>query len=404
MTPELEDRVRERLAGVRLPAAPAELRQFVEELATREPGRRRGFATDRRFLIAVPLVLLVSVAVGISSFGIGPRPTTTAAAPTETAPSAPPLPAGFHRFTAPGISFLYPEAWTSQPIPTDFKDTWSHRYVGFLSDGAPECWLVPSALPTGGSAPPCIESGEVPGSLQLHVSEYAHPVPGEANYNRPLSLGASSTYEMRPGLWYVTDPGGGIYEFAFSTPSGEMDGRRDEIAALIRSITFTDWERPSLPSANGHTQLTTGYGTFSYSQDWVTYKFMPWYVNMAGTGPILLFASKPLEPCIPADGCHLREPPNGAVVIQVSWVMGFGKPNWSEADTSIGGRPAISRTSSIDKGIEHLGWTVQADDGGFATLDFDVALPADSEARSRQLLDEFLAGIDLHEAPPSQAP
>src|SRR6185369_5113876 len=344
----------------------------------------------------------VVVAVGISSFGIGRRPTTSAAAPTATAATTSPLPTGFHRFTAPGISFLYPEAWTPQPIPTDVKDTWSHRYVGFLSNGAPECWLVPSPLPTGASAPPCIENGQVPGSLQLHVSDYVHPVPGEANYNRPPSLGASPTYEMGPGIWYVTDPGGGIYEFAFSTPSGEMDGRRHEITALIQSVTFTDWDRPSLPSANGRTELATSYGTFSYSEDWATYKFMPWYVNMVGTGPILLFASKPLEPCIPVEECHLREPPDGAVVIQVSWVMGFGKPNWNDADRSIGGRPAISRAPSTDKGIEYLGWTVQADDGGFATLDFDVALPAD--AASRQVLDEFLAGIDLHEVAPSQAP
>jgi hypothetical protein len=356
-------------------------------------------------VVAVPAVLLIAAAVGISVIATGPRPSTAVQGSTPLGPTASALPAGFRQFTAPGISFLYPEDWASQPVPSFLEDSWSHRYLGFLSDGLPECWSPPSPLATGAGAAPCIENGQVPGTLQLHVSEYTRPVPGEANYHRPISFGASPTYEIAPGIWYATDPAGGIYELTFSAPSGEIDGRRDEIVALIQSITFSAWDRPMLPSRGGRIELATAYGTFSYPDDWATYRFMPWYVNMVGTGPILLFASRPVEPCIPVEQCHLRQAPDGAVLIQVSWVMSaMGPPNWSEADARIGGRPAISGASSIDHRIQYLDWMVQADDEGFAELDFQVAMRADSGAVLQPVLDEFLAGIDLLQPAPSGTP
>ena len=74
---------------------------------------------------------------------------------------------------------------------------------------------MPTPLATGPGTEPCMEDGQVPGQLQLYVSENTRPVPGEANYHRPVSFQASPTYQLGPGSWYVTDPAGGIYRIPF---------------------------------------------------------------------------------------------------------------------------------------------------------------------------------------------
>lgn len=371
--------------------------------SSRQAARRARFSGARRSVAVVALGSLVAAAAGIVFVGRSHVPPTATVVPSTTAIAAP-FQAGYRRFTAPGISFLYPESWTTQPIPSELQDSWSHRYLGFLSDGPPECWLLPTSPATGGGPTPCTEDGQAPGSLELDVSEYTDPVPGESNYGRPLSFAPSPTYEMAAGNWYVTDPGGGIYELAFSTPYGEAEGRRDEMVAIIRSITLTDWRRQPPPAVDGKTVITMGPATFSYPSTWTTYKFMPWYRNMVGSGPILLFASKPLEPCIPVDGCHLGEPPDGAVVIQIAWVSPAFRPNWSDADTTIGGRPAMSDTPSVFKGVEHLGWSVQVDDSGNTALEIDAAMRPDANAGLRQQLDAFLTGMKLAATPPTEAP
>ena len=402
MTPEVEDAVRARLTAVRLPAAPADLRQFVEELAVREPMRRARFRGERRILLAVPLVLLVAAAIGVTLAGTSRRSTTATVAPSATPAGTTPS-AAYRQFSGPGISFLYPDAWTSQPIPDVFVDSWSHRYLGYLTQGPPACWLLPTPLATGADAARCDPDGQTPGSLVLRISEYTHPVPGESSYDRPVTFTANPPYEMSPGEWYVTDPGGGIYSLSFSTPYGEIEGRRDQIVALVRSITFSDWQRPSVPSVGGRTEITMPYGSLTYADTWTTYKFMPWYNSMVGIGPYLLIASKPLEPCIPAGGCHLADP-EGAIVIQFSAGTSMFGVDWTTADTHIGGRPAISHDRYVDKGIQGIGWTVQADRTGNEALDIVVAMPADSDPAAQHKVDELLAGIQLPDAAPTDAP
>jgi hypothetical protein len=392
MTPDVEEFVRARLAAARLPAAPSDLRQFVEELAIREPMRRARFWGDGRLLVAVALVLLVAAIIGVSLVGTSRVPSVATTAP-----------AGYRQFSGPGINFLYPNAWASQQIPEAFVDSWSHRYIGYITKGPPECSLLPTPLATGADAATCDPDGQTPGSLVLQVSEYTHPVPGESSYDRPVTFTANPPYEMSLGDWYVTDPGGGIYRLSFSAPYGELDGHRDQILALIHSIALSAWQRPAMPSVDGHMEITIPYGSVTYADAWTTYKFMPWYASMIGSGPDLLISSKPLAPCIPAGSCHLADP-EGAIVILVSAETSAFGPDWATADTHIGGRPAISRDPYVNNGIQNLGWTVQANATGSEAIDIDVAMPAGSDPALQHHLDEILAGIQLPDAAPTSAP
>jgi len=91
-------------------------------------------------------------------------------------------------------------------------------------------------------------------------------------------------------------------------------------------------------------------------------------------------------------------------VIQLSEQAPAFQNDWQHADTHIGGHPAISLDPYVDKGNQHLGWTVRAFDTGLTLLGIDAAMPAAAEPALRPQLDEFLAAIELQDAAPTDAP
>jgi hypothetical protein len=394
MTDDLETRVAERLRTAILPVAPASLRSSIRELAQAKPGR--SMAMGRRLALASPalVVVLIAIAAGLalpgSPPGTTPSPSTSATWAATRSPG---------RFEAPGIQFSHPTSWVSLELPADWVNTWSRRYVGYLTDASAPCWHgeTPTAFPTTG---PC--AGDVDGlpsgSLNLYIWEDLHPPPGQTLYGRPTIYEPETVWHVGDGgLWWATDPGGGMYELVFDVRNSDLDARKPEMQALIDSLQLTDWARPEPSATDGWVDIQFRDLIMGYPAGWAAYAIQNEVVWGGGPSPFMLLASKPLEPCTDYLDCHMRNPPDDAILIEAYAGGGWLRnTDWSTtANTQVDGHPAQWHDRGIFDGVERQSWHIQLYETGSPELDLEVASTRHDDAAIGVALDAVLEHIDL---------
>ena len=358
MADDAADRLRAALSTRSLPPAPPSLRETIDGF--HRPQSTRGIVTRRRWWIAaaIPLVVVVSVVLGSLFLGTSTPTSTPGATPSGDVPTAA---SSLIQFSGHGISFGYPAAWTDYAVA--IRPNYGTRVLAYLVDGDPDC---SSPLPTSDALiPPCVAAaGTTPGTSLLKVTEYLNPGP------MPDIRGDRVVVDGHPGrlqtdgasrAWIIEGEGGNLYTLESRTSGSDATWAK-AIDALIASVGFSAAVEPSPPVIDGRFVFDSGFGlTFTYPIDWIVY-----YPQTRSTmdSPIVLVASKPLEPCSD-DSCQFYTVPTGGIVVEFRAGNGPTAPDWSGATELISGQPAFrddwTKPNAHDAAVGHS-WRVRFGD------------------------------------------
>jgi hypothetical protein len=326
MASDPADRLRAAFRSAALPPAPPSLRRTVDGLL--EQPTTRGAVARRTWWVAaaIPLVIVLSIVLGSLFLGTSPPTQTPSAQPSGEVPTA--NPAGLTEFSGHGISFEYPAAWTDY-APT-IRPNYGTRVVAYLVDGDAHC---SSPLPTSDALiPTCIAgAGTTAGTSLFKITEYINPGP------MPDLRGDVVQVDGHPG-WLQTDEGsrswiiegedGNLYTLESRT-SGSDGAWAEAVDAVLASVRFSTAVEPPPSVLGGRFVFDSGFGlSFTYPMDWIVY-----YPQTRSTmdSPIVLVASKPLEPCTD-DSCQFYTVPSGGIVVEFRAGNGPTAPRLERGD------------------------------------------------------------------------
>jgi hypothetical protein len=175
--------------------------------------------------------------------------------------------------------------------------------------------------------------------------------------------------------WTIESADGGLYELALNSPKDEMAANVAVVSRALDSLHLTSWEQPPTV-VNGviHEDPARGF-SFDYPAGWVHY--YPTDVSM-GSSPLVTVASSPLLPrCTnvtrPVESGASPAPACGSSTIQPGTIMIVFRigtfppgPDWSKANTTIGGQPAFGPPNGKPDysagGLESYGWEFRVQD------------------------------------------
>jgi hypothetical protein len=197
---------------------------------------------------------------------------------------------------------------------------------------------------------------QLPGGFNLantHTDYAGHPAksPGPWEGSNPATL-----------MWFVGGPDDSVYVVWVQAPSTEIDTVRREIDATLATLRLSSWQSPPV-AINGLIHVDTGVGfAFDYPADWTIY--YPNDMSMMDSA-VVTVASGPLDPPCKGDNCQRFSTPPGTAVVEFRIGSGLHQPDWSRADSEVGGQPAFTRhwdgpmATSADEGDQ---WDVRLDD------------------------------------------
>jgi len=389
MADDTADRLRAALGSAALPPAPPSLRRAVDGLI--EQPTRQGAVSRRAWWLAaaVPLVIVLSVALGSVILGT-PTPTSTPSLPPPTGTPTTDL-SGLTEFSGHGVRFEYPAAWMD--YAATIRPNYGTRVVAYLVDGDADC---SSPLPSSDSLiPKCVlDAGRAPGNSVFIVTEFVNPGPMPGLRGDPVVVGGHSgrlQSEERYRIWMIEGEGGNLYILESRT-SGSDDAWARDVDALVATVEFSIAVEPSPSVLGGRFVFDSGFGlSFTYPMDWIVY-----YPQTISTrdSPIVLVASKPLEPCND-DSCQFYTVPAGGIVVEFRAGNGPTAPDWSGATELIGGQPAFRQDwtapNAHDAVVGHS-WGVRFGD---LTLGIYTSVNGTDTAVLEAQVQELLATITL---------
>jgi hypothetical protein len=415
MSDDLEARLRDRLRGAPLPAAPETLRDYLAHLPLdvqpSGPPRRQ---LRPRVLLGVAAIVVLGLGVGTVLVGAPPdaSPTAPPTAPPSIEPTAPRSPStGVRRFEAPGISFDYPVDWIDQTSTVEFPRVPGVRFVVLLGRGMPVCpprfGSTSKPTPEPGS---CQEQVLAPGSMVVSVLELTNPMPGTTGRGPKRKVAGYPAWEEQVSAepanptqlqWTIQAPDGSLYLVTAGFPRADLAARRTDIGKVLGSLRLSAWQAPP-DIVNGHVHLDSPEGfSFDYPAAWTVY--YPQDASMMDHG-VVTVASRPVTPPCPSDSCQRFTTPRGAVVIEFRVGGGLGSPNWAAAPTTIGGQPAFlqpwgpQNATGADEG---QAWNVRLTDR--TSLSVYVSIRGPNLPKLRAAADEVLGSVRIT-ALPSPSP
>jgi hypothetical protein len=258
MSDDLEARLRDRLRGAPLPAAPETLRDYLDHLPLdvqpSGPPRRQ---LRPRVLLGVAAIVVLGLGVGTVLVGAPPdvSPTAPPTAPVSVQPTAPRSPStGVRRFEAPGISFDYPVDWIDQTSTVEFPRIPGVRFVVLLGRGMPVCpprfGSTSKPTPEPGS---CQEQALAPGSMVVSVLELTNPMPGTTGRGPKRKVAGYPAWEEQVSAepanptqlqWTIQAPDGSLYLVTAGFPRADLAARRTDIEKVLRSLRLSAWQAP----------------------------------------------------------------------------------------------------------------------------------------------------------------
>jgi hypothetical protein len=338
MTPDLEPRLRDSLAAIPLPVAPAALHDYLDDLRARGdlvPHRRRG---RRGALLVAAAVALLVLAIGslLMSGSAGPAPQPSSS-PVSSRPTATPI-VGPRTFVAPGITFVYPVGWTDQSAAVEYPVVDGVRYVGLIARGMTVCTVRYGVTPAPTPQPSTCESAVGrPGTAMVSILEYTHPYPWFSPPGIKTTVAGYSAWMRRPGAWIIRAPDDSLYIVTLVAPSADLAVDTVSIGTMLESLRLAAWETAPI-AVDGRIHEDPGRGfSFDYPAGWSR-----WYPNDMSMMDlaVVTIASGPLEPCS-TGSCQNFITPRGIIAIQFRIGNGPTPPDWRTATTTIGGRPAF---------------------------------------------------------------
>ena len=341
MTPDLEQRLRNSLREITLPAAPAELRGYLDDLRVRgEPevqlqrGRRvalLGAAAAALLVLAIGTVLMTgSRGPGVPEASPSPLPSR----PTATTALGP------RTFVAPGITFDYPAGWTDQSAAVEYPAVGGVRFVALIARGMTVCPVRYDA--TGAPTPQpstCESAADRPGTAIVSILEFTHPYPWLSLPGTETTIAGYSAWKQNATTWMIRSPDEGLYIVTLNAPSTDLAAVGDSIETMLGSLRLSAWETAPI-AVDGKLHEDPGRGfSFDYPAGWSR-----WYPQDISTmdSAVVTVASGPLAPCT-TDSCQNYVTPPGTVAIQFRIGNGPTPPDWSIATATIGGQPAFKQ-------------------------------------------------------------
>jgi hypothetical protein len=395
MADDAADRLRAALSTASLPPAPPRLRGTIDGFPEQQSSR--GAVSRRTWWLAgaVPLVVGLSVVLGSLFLGTSTPTATPSATPPSGAPTA--AASGLIEFSSQGISFEYPADWTDYAPAV--RPNYGTRVLTYLVDGDPGC---SSPLPTSDALiPPCVAAaGTNPRTSVFKVTEYLNPGPMPDIRGDRVVVGGHPGRLQTDGAsraWVIEGEGGNLYTLESRTSGSDATWAK-AIDALIASVGFSAAVEPPPAVLDGRFVFDSGFGlTFTYPMEWIVY-----YPQTRSTmdSPIVLVASKPLEPCTD-DSCQFYTVPPGGIVVEFRAGNGPTAPDWSRATELISGQPAFrddwTKPNAHDAAVGHS-WRVRFGD---TTLGIYSSVEGPDTSGLEAQVRELLATVTLD---PSRLP
>jgi hypothetical protein len=407
MNDDIDERVRDSLRDVPLPAAPDALRGYVAGLASSPPSIRSQRRARQPALVAAALVILVAGIGAILITGSTPRPTPAvipSSPPADSsAPEATPGPSvGFRRFAAPGISFDFPAGWVDQSDVVERSTFPGLRFVAALTEGVTLC---PGPFSPGVSASPrpgiCDAHAAAPGSMILWVFEYPNQLPGQQRSPSTTTIagypawgGSMPQYEDQfPNvLWIVEAPDGGLYYVAAEAPKADLESRRAEVQVMLSTLQLSPWSIPE-EAVNGRVHLDFPQGfSFDYPAGWSVY----YSQRMSMMSSLVVDVSNtPLVATGCSDPSSCQPYTIAPDTIGISFDYGGLVTDWSIAPITIDGHPAFHHWGPEGAPVWDEGgfWTVRLADGTPLSIHANIRGP--DLVALRATLDEVIGSVRI---------
>jgi hypothetical protein len=339
MTPDLEPRLRDTLREIALPAAPPELRGYLDDLRARGGPDVMGQRGRREALLVAAIAALILLAVGTvlmtgSSGPVVPQLSPSPLPSRDTATSA----VGPRTFVAPGITFDYPVGWTDQSAAVEYPTVRGVRFVALIVRGMTVCPVRYDA--TGAPTPQpstCESAADRRGTAIVSILEYTHPYPWLSLPGTETTIAGYSAWKQNATTWIIRGPDDGLYIVTLNAPSTDLASDGESIGTMLESLRLSAWETPPV-AVDGRLHEDPGRGfSFDYPAGWR--RWYPPDVSMVDSA-VVTIASGPLARCT-TDRCQNYLTPPGTVAIQFRIGNGPTPPDWSTAPTTIGGLPAF---------------------------------------------------------------
>jgi hypothetical protein len=415
---DLDAKLRERLHGAALPAAPASLRRVVAELPAPIPKQRRGRGM---LLLAAAALVLVVVAVSGLLAGALPRrlatvtsppsgPTMSASASASASPIAtavgPSMPAGYVAFEAPGIRFAHPADWLPSTAFETYPGVLGIRFVGTFARGMTLCPNTMGVEPAPSKPAGCTNAAGAPGTLRVDVIEFLRQLPGSEPLGVPTTYNGYSAWVRDddggdPATLhrFVAGPDDSLYWFSASTSRDQADAASAELDATLQTLDLSSWAAPPTV-VDGRIHVDTGRGfSFDYPDGWVVYYPQD---DSASSGGVVTVASRAVEPCTSAE-CQRFTTPPGTIAIEFRYLRLSIGMDWSQATATIDGHPAFVQqwgsemVTGADEG--HL-WTVRLTDD-FNGFGIYASLRGPGLEEQRRLMTEIVNSVTIDQARPA---
>jgi hypothetical protein len=242
--------------------------------------------------------------------------------------------------------------------------------------------------------------------LILHVTEHLRQLPGA--FGLPET---NTTYAGHPAVspepwvgsnpayltWWVSGPDNGVYSFRAQAATTEIESVRHEVEAMLGTLRLSSWQPPpAVVDALSHVETGQGFA-FDYPADWTIY--YPSDTSMMDHA-VVTVASGPLEPPCDSDACQRFSTPPGTAVIEFRIGSGPNEPDWTDADTTVGGQPAfISHWDDLivtgaDEGDQ---WNVRLDER--RALGIYSSLKSPGIEVQRALVQQVIDSVEIDAQP-----
>jgi hypothetical protein len=397
---ELQQAIREHLHGAALPPAPATLREGIEHLRSMDPPTP---ARRMRPPLLMVAAALTTVAIGAAALGLAGS-TYPVPAPSRdvTAPSP-----GITEFGRAGFMFEIPRGWSDLSAGASNPVMPEERFVGYFVKSGGSCPAASGGLAPTSSA--CERAAAGPGNAALAITELEDQYPW-----LPAALGAATTIGGYPAAsrrgdaetdWFIQSPDGGIYDLALTSPTAEMAANVADISQALDSIRLSSWEVPPTIVDRQIHQDQHSF-TFDYPAGWVRY--YPTDFSSVDVAIVTVASSPLLPPCStaarpvdsgapPVSACGTFATPPGTIAVAFRIASGPTSPDWSKAQTRIGGQPAIeldAGTVNTTTDEERHVWSVRLP-GQRSALEVEASLRGPGVRDLRAAMARLLQSVTL---------